>query len=532
MNLAPIVLFVYNRPWHTQQTVESLQKCELASDSDLYIFADGPKDNASAEAKHKISEVRQYIHSIDGFLSVNIEESSKNKGLANSVITGVSKVIEKFGKVIVLEDDLIVHPFFLRFLNEALEFYKADKRIYSIGGFNYNVKFPNSYQNDVYIVHRAESCGWGTWSDRWDDIDWTIADATAFFKSKRKQRRFNRGGNDMSNMLRAQLNGKIDSWAIRWDYHLYKHNAYCLRPVKTLVTNIGFDGTGIHSGVLDTSDYSAPEYHYTSYSIRLIQNIKPNIQVNRNFHDYWDIASSIPMTRRIKRKIKKFFCEVFSRQNIIKLNAINENTTWYGGLEYGGFSINDKNIDATSIIYSFGIGEDISFDKNLMAKFGCHIFAYDPTPRAQYFVENAEAGDKYHFEAIGLANHDGKEIWHLPRNKEYVSCSVFNHENYTKDELDENSITVEVQRLTSLMKRHGHAHIDLLKMDIEGSEFDVIDDILDTKLDIHQITLEFHPQMISNGNKKVNNAIRKMERAGYKVIFYDPSENCCTLIKG
>lgn len=532
MELSPIVLFVYNRPWHTQQTIEALQKCELATASDFFIFADGPKPNASEETKHLISEVRQYIHTIGGFRSIHIEESPENKGLANSVIYGVTKVIRQHGLAIVLEDDLIVHPFFLRFMNDALEFYRAEKRIYSIGAFNYNVKFPKSYQNDVYIVHRAESCGWGTWLDRWDGIDWTIAGATSFFKSKRKQRRFNRGGEDLSPMLKMQLNGEIDSWAIRWDYHLYKHNAYCLRPTKTLVTNIGFDGTGIHSGTMDTSDYSAPEYHSTTYSIRLIQNIKPNKQATRNFHDYWGVTPSIPMTRRIKRKIKKILRNIFSNHDTIKQNAINNNTSWYGGREYGGFSINDNSLNANSIIYSFGIGEDISFDKDLISQFGCHIFAFDPTPRAKHYVENSKVGDKFHFDAIGLANHDGKEVWHLPRNKEYVSCSVFNHENYTNDELDENTIAVEVQRLTSIMKRQGHTHIDLLKMDIEGSEFGVIDDILNTKLDIHQITLEFHPQMISNGNKRVNNAIRKMKRAGYKVIFYDPSENCCTLLKG
>lgn len=305
MNLAPIVLFVYNRPWHTQQTMEALQKCELAKESDLYIFADGPKENASDETQQKIAEVRKYIHSIGGFKNIHIQESPTNKGLANSVIQGVSEVICKHGEVIALEDDLIVHPFFLRFMNEALYFYKADKRIYSIGGFNYNVKFPNSYHNDIYIVHRAESCGWGTWLDRWNGIDWTIADDASFFKSKRKQRLFNRGGDDMSSMLQAQLHGEIDSWAIRWDYHLYKHNAYCLRPVKTLVTNIGFDGTGIHSGTMDTSDYNAPEYHNTSYSIRLKHNIKPNKQVTRNFHDYWGITQTISMSKRIKRLIKK-----------------------------------------------------------------------------------------------------------------------------------------------------------------------------------------------------------------------------------
>lgn len=532
MDFAPIILFVYSRPWHTQQTVEALQKCELAAESILYIFADGPKKDASDETRQKIAEVRQYIHSIDVFKSIHIQESPTNKGLANSVIQGVNEVIEKHGKVIVVEDDIVAHPFFLRFMNETLNFYADDHRIYSIGGYNYNFQIPQSYKKDVYIVHRAESWGWATWLDRWNNVDWAVSDAVSFFESKRRQRKFNRGGNDMSSMLQAQLNGEIDSWAIRWDYHLYKHNAFCIRPIKSLVRNIGFDGTGIHCGTMETSDYTASEYHNNIYSIHLIHSIKPNNKVKKNFHNYLGNTPSVSMYKKIKRKIKRIIRLIFSRTTTIKQKAINKNTSWYGGKNYGGFSIDDKKLSETSIVYSFGIGEDISFDNDLMTKFGCHIFAFDPTPRAQHYVENAETSDKFHFEAIGLANHDGKETWHLPRNKEYVSCSVFNHENYTNDELGENSIAVEVQRLTSIMTRQRHTYIDLLKMDIEGSEFDVIDDILNTKLDIHQITLEFHPQMISNGNKRVNNAIRKMKRAGYKVIFYDPSENSCTLIKG
>ena len=382
--------------------------------------------------------------------------------------------------------------------------------------------------------YRAESWGWATWLDRWNNVDWTVADAVSFFDSTCKQKKFNRGGNDMSSMLQEQLNGKIDSWAIRWDYHLYKHNAFCIRPVNSFVRNIGFDGTGVHCGTMETSNYTAytaSEYHENVYSIQLIHNIKPNKNIEKYFHDYFGITPSVSMYKIIKRKIKKIIRLGFPRTTNIKQKAINNNTSWYGGKDYGGFSINDTHINATSIVYSFGIGEDISFDKDLIIKFGCHIFAFDPTPRAKHHVENSKVADKFHFNAIGLANHDGKEIWHLPRNKEHVSCSVFNHENYTKDELDDNTIAVEVQRLTSIMTKQGHTHIDLLKMDIEGSEFDVIDDILNTKLDIHQITLEFHPQMISNGNKRVNSTIRRMKRAGYKVIFYDPSENCCTLIK-
>lgn len=307
MNLAPIILFVYNRPWHTQLTVEALQKCELATESDLHIFADGPKEDASDEAQQKIADVRKYIHTIDGFKSIHITESPINKGLANSVIQGVSEVINKYGKVIVVEDDIVAHPFFLRFMNEALDFYADDHRIYSIGGYNYNFQIPQSYKKDVYIVHRAESWGWATWKDRWDNIDWKIGDAPSFFQSENKIKRFNRGGSDMSNMLKAQLNGEIDSWAIRWDYHMYKHNAYCLRPVKTLVNNIGFDGTGIHSGDMDTSTYSAPQYDNTIYKINMVKSIKPNKTICRAFKHFFDGIPCVSPVKKIKRFVKRYF---------------------------------------------------------------------------------------------------------------------------------------------------------------------------------------------------------------------------------
>ena len=303
--LAPIVLFVYNRPWHTRQTVEALQKNELAKESVLYVFADGPKSAATEEQLNNIRETRAYVRQITGFKEIHIEEAEKNKGLANSVIGGVTKVVNQYGKVIVLEDDLLVHPFFLRFINEALDFYAKDKRIYSIGGFNYGFPMPDHYKKDVYIVHRSESCGWGTWKDRWDNVDWSISDASAFFMSKRKQRRFNRGGEDMSNMLKMQLEGKIDSWAIRWDYHMYKHNAYCLRPVKTFVENIGFDGTGVHSGTMDTNGYAASTYPLTPYSIKLIKNIRADKEVCKRFKFFFDEIMPVTVVKRIKRIIKK-----------------------------------------------------------------------------------------------------------------------------------------------------------------------------------------------------------------------------------
>ena len=249
MSLAPIILFVYNRPWHTQQTVEALQKNELAAESDLFIFADGPKPNASEECLANISKVRNYIHKIDGFKSITIEEAHENKGLANSVITGVTKIINQFDKVIVVEDDIVTHPFFLRFMNEALDFYLDDERIYSIGAFMDDIIIPNNYHNDVFVCRRIETWGWATWQDRWNLAEWDIDKYYILKHPTRKEiKRLCRGGDDLWPLLQMQASGKIDSWAARWQYNLTINNGLCLRPIWTFVNNIGMDGSGTHCG--------------------------------------------------------------------------------------------------------------------------------------------------------------------------------------------------------------------------------------------------------------------------------------------
>ena len=158
--LAPICLFTYNRLNETKQTIKALQKNHLAVESQLFIFSDGSKDDTT---KFKVSEVREFIKTVKGFKSVEIFESRKNKGLANSIIHGVSKIIEKFGQVIVLEDDIETHPNFLKFMNESLNFYKNNKRIQSINGYSLAIKS----QSDVYFQKRTFSWGWATWKEYW-----------------------------------------------------------------------------------------------------------------------------------------------------------------------------------------------------------------------------------------------------------------------------------------------------------------------------------------------------------------------------
>ena len=179
-NLSPIVLFVYNRLEHTKRTVGALKKNKLAKESQLYIFSDAPKND---EAVPMVKQVRKFIKKVDGFKKVEIIERNKNFGLANSIITGVTEVINKHGKVIVLEDDIVTSPAFLVYINRLLEVYKNNKKIYAITGYNQPsriMKIPKDYPYDVYFHPRAASWSWGTWKDRWNKADWEVKDFEKF----------------------------------------------------------------------------------------------------------------------------------------------------------------------------------------------------------------------------------------------------------------------------------------------------------------------------------------------------------------
>lgn len=283
MSLAPIILFVYNRPWHTQQTVEALQKNELAAESDLFIFADGPKPDASEECLAKIKEVRQYIHAIDGFKSITIEESPENKGLANSVIAGVTKIINQFGKVIVVEDDIVTHPFFLRFMNEALDVYEKRKDIFVVSATMETFEIPSQYDKDVFLTYRMGSWGWATWQNCFCSINWDVETFPIIKKTTKRQiKQLCRGGEDLWQMLKNQSDGIIDSWAIRMQYNMAIQNKYSIRPIKSFVQNIGMDGTGIHCG--DSNVQLLPMYDKNEYCIYLPQKLKINRDITNNIN--------------------------------------------------------------------------------------------------------------------------------------------------------------------------------------------------------------------------------------------------------
>ncbi|RCV66171.1 Glycosyltransferase, GT2 family [Methanophagales archaeon] len=247
-DLAPVILFVYNRPEHTRKTIDALKNNLLAWDTELFIFADAAKNDAE---RNNVEKVRKYIKTLDGFKSITLIEREENLGLAKSILSGVTEIINQYGKIIVLEDDLITSTPFLNYMNYYLNYYKNEQKVFSITGFNYPeslLHVPDEYPYSIYFGYRCMSWSWATWINRWNKVDWEVKDYDKFITDKKSKKLFNRGGEDLSDMLRSQVEDKIDSWAIRWCYAQSKSDAYCVYPVKSLVNNMGFDGTGVHCG--------------------------------------------------------------------------------------------------------------------------------------------------------------------------------------------------------------------------------------------------------------------------------------------
>lgn len=251
MTLAPIVLFVYNRPAHTRLTVEALQKNTLAKDSDLIIYSDAPKN---AESEDAVRQVRQYIHQIAGFKSVTIIERETNLGMAHTIIDGVTSVVNKRGRIIVLEDDIVTSQFFLNFMNRALDYYENEPRVWHISGWNFPIN-PEGLP-DAFFSRAMYCWGWATWADRWTHFQ-KAPDRLLAEWDAAKINRFNLDGKcDFWEQVKQNATGVLNTWGVFWYATIFEHNALCLIPAVTYVENIGLDQTGENCG--ETTMYSTP----------------------------------------------------------------------------------------------------------------------------------------------------------------------------------------------------------------------------------------------------------------------------------
>ncbi len=265
---APICLFVYNRVEATVRLLDSLAANKEAKDSLLYVFSDGAKEEKS---RYDVDAVRKIIDQESRFGKVIKYYSDRNNGLAKSIIDGVSEVLKKHEKVIVLEDDLIFSFDFLRFMNQALDLYQNRSDIWSISGYTPNLNIPIQYPHSVFLVPRAQSWGWATWKDRWDKVDWNVRQFS-LLKDRKQRIAFNRGGNDLYRTLDMQQHGRIESWAIRFVYAGFLNNAFTLNPIHSKVCTQGVESTSQHGGWNDNR-------HTVSLSSELTI-LEPDIQLD------------------------------------------------------------------------------------------------------------------------------------------------------------------------------------------------------------------------------------------------------------
>lgn len=235
----PVCLFVYSRLAETRRTVEELCAAHGASETDLHVFSDGPKPGS----EEKVAKVREYLGSIEGFKSIVVHETDRNKGLAASIIEGVSRILQDHDTAVILEDDLLVSRNFLDFMSAALDKYRSNPKVLSVSGYSFPIQHADGYPYDAVFGIRASSWGWAIWKDRWEKVDWTCADYKSFRWNPIARWRFNAGGSDMSRMLDRQMNRKINSWAIRFCFHQHLHDMVDVVPVVSKVQNIGHDGS-------------------------------------------------------------------------------------------------------------------------------------------------------------------------------------------------------------------------------------------------------------------------------------------------
>lgn len=250
--LAPIALFAYKRPKHLKRALQSLAANPEAVASSLIIYCDGPREHASAADLAAIAEVRKVAATASGFASLRVQEAATNKGLARSVMEGVSDVLGSYGRVIVVEDDVELSPYFLRFMNDALATYADDDRVGAIGSWPYFMPEGRSERN--FFLDHPDSIAWATWSRAWAHFE---PDGRLLLDRLQESGRHTVMDAGLSspyytNMLHDQIEGRVDSWAIRWTASCILKGMLTLYPERALSKHMGFgEGATHETGATD-----------------------------------------------------------------------------------------------------------------------------------------------------------------------------------------------------------------------------------------------------------------------------------------
>ncbi len=286
--------------------MDELAKNDLAAESELFIFCDGPRNIKDLPA---LKEVYDVLDAARGFKNIHIIKRELNHGVKVSITDGINKVLASHDSIIVVEDDIVTSKDFLNFTNRALNFYENEKDIWCVSGFNYPKKminYPDSYQEDVFFVRgKNSSWGWGTWKDRWQKIDFEISDYAEFSKNKKQIAAFNRAGSNMFDMLRMQKENHINTWDIQMSYAMFKNDGYTAHSIKPLTKNIGFDASATHT----TSEANMANFEFEDFSnftLKKLSEISNNEAAEEAYISFHRDPFFLIKWARSKKKRKNF----------------------------------------------------------------------------------------------------------------------------------------------------------------------------------------------------------------------------------
>jgi hypothetical protein len=294
MQLSPVVLFVYNRLWHARQTIEALQRNSLAKESELFIFSDAPKNKTAEDG---VKQVRKYIKTIEGFKSVTIVERKQNFGLSRSIVCGITQVVNRFGRVIIVEDDVVTSPYFLRYMNDGLSFYENEEKVSSICGYMYPIKIKNY---ETFLFRVITVWGWATWKRGWDLLQSDASTLLRNLEESKLTKKFDvEGAYAYTRMLKRQIKGEVDSWCICWYASLFLKGKLSLYPFKSLAKNIGFDCSGTNCGFLNFYNTELYDNPITVNKIPIAEDEKVVKDIKRFFQ--------LRRLRAVKELIRRMF---------------------------------------------------------------------------------------------------------------------------------------------------------------------------------------------------------------------------------
>lgn len=501
--LAPIVLFVYKRPVHTQKVLESLIQNKEAKDSILYVFADGAKNSSPESELESMKEVKNLVSKIEGFKQVIVIERETNFGLKNNIINGINYVLDKFNSVIVLEDDIVPQLGFLEYMNNALFLYENEDTVMHVSGFIYPIKTKKICDTFFYNVN---SCwGWGTWKRAWVHFEDNSLKVFQKVNQNYNEFKFNGGQkNFFLKQLEQNVNGTLKSWAVLWHSAIYLNNGLCLHPRKSLITNIGFDDSGENSGIgkLHGNDNIIHEIKVEKLNINEGEQSHLEISklVMQNFNNNNNLRNIAKKFIKKLLNLKQFYSKEQIELNRIKVlpRYVKSRTTF----------LNNEIEFVDSVTYLYGINE--IFKTNIY-KFNCNtnepliidcganiglsliyfkqlfpnakIKAYEPDPNIfETLAFNVKSFGFNHVEVFQ------KAIWKQNETLQFKQEGGFSGRIPMAND-SQNLIQVDAISLVDIIANH---HIDFLKIDIEGAEYEVLKSCKDNLQNVKHIFIEYH----------------------------------------